>query len=47
MFDWVINTSLEMVTVHDNDILKTSTTIPGSRRLKVKNTEQGVKYVQS
>ena len=40
MFDRVINTSLEMVTVHDNDILKTSTTIPGSRRLKVKNTEQ-------
>ena len=40
MFDRVINTSLEMVTVHDNDILKTNTTIPGSRRLKVKNTEQ-------
>ena len=40
MFDRVINTSLEMVTVHDNDILKTITTIPGSRRLKVKNTEQ-------
>ena len=51
MFDRVINTSLEMVTAHDNIPTKIQSKISQSvftcSKLTIETLEQGVKYVQS